>query len=243
MQRHIFDIFISHKHTEWPFARSLFNSLSSKGYSCWYDADGMHAGNIEQIFQYIDEAKDVIIVINKGNLRNVKTPQWREDFFCREIAYAIEKGKNIIPILLSDIRYLPKVSEMQCEFQNLWKFKYLNCTSPDLYDGLVHYTLTRKGFLNSTPQQNEFIQIGKQEVIISKRKLYMYRAFLVLVMILVSALIPAIIFQRRMSNFTKQDILRIQDANIIQQENYKKLENIQTQRQILTKDSIEILTN
>ena len=179
-----YDIFISHKHTEWPFARSLFTSLSSKGYSCWYDADGIHSGKIEQIFQYIDDAKDVIVIINKGNLKNAKTEQWKEDFFCREVEYALRKKKNIIPILLTDAKYLPNIKELMDPFKAIWHYKYLTCLSSDSYDGLVHYTLVKKGFLCSEPQHNEYIQLDKKEIVVSKYKLYSYRFIIALFIIL-----------------------------------------------------------
>lgn len=170
-----YDIFISHKHTEWPFARSLFTSLTAKGYSCWYDADGLHSGNLEQIFQYIDNAKDIIVIINKGNFKNAKTSQWQEDFFCREVEYALRAKKNIIPIILTDAKYLPSTKELMPPFKAIWQYKYLTCLSSDSYDGLVHYTLIKKGFLNSAPQQSEYIQLNQKEIVIPKYKLYAYR--------------------------------------------------------------------
>ena len=197
-----YDIFISHKHTEWPFARSLFTSLNSKGYSCWYDADGIHSGKIEQIFQYIDDAKDIIVIINKGNLKNAKSEQWNEDFFCREVEYALRKKKNIIPILLTDAKYLPSYKELKEPFKAIWQYKYLTCLSSDSYDGLVHYTLVKKGFLCSEPQNNEYVQLDKKEIVVSKYKLYTYRFVIVLLIILLSI---GILFYRGSEKIRQQE--------------------------------------
>lgn len=182
-----YDIFISHKHTEWPFARSLFTSLTSKGYSCWYDADGLHSGNLEQIFQYIDNAKDIIVIINKGNFKNAKNNQWQDDFFCREVEYALRTNKNIIPILLTDAKYLPSTKELMSPFKAIWQYKYLTCFSSDSYDGLIHYTLVKKEFLNSVPQKSEYIQLDPKEIVVPKYKLYAYR-FLSFVLITLFAI-------------------------------------------------------
>lgn len=190
-----YDIFISHKHTEWPFARSLFASLTSKGYSCWYDADGLHSGNLEQIFHYIDNAKDIIVIINKGNLKNAKNDQWQEDFFCREVEYALRTKKNIIPILLTDAKYLPSAKELMPPFKAIWQYKYLTCFSSDSYDGLVHYTLVKKEFLNSVPQKSEYIQLEQKEIVVPKYKLYAYR-FLCFILITLLAIGVFIIYAK-----------------------------------------------
>lgn len=55
-----------------------------------------------QILKYIENAKDVFVILEEGSLDGCKNENWEEkDWFCHEIAFALEKKKNIIPILLN----------------------------------------------------------------------------------------------------------------------------------------------
>ena len=54
-----------------------------------------------QLLNYIENAKDVFVILEEGSLNGCKQENWEEkDWFCHEIAFALEKKKNIIPILI-----------------------------------------------------------------------------------------------------------------------------------------------
>ena len=96
-----FDIFISYKRKSLPTANNLYYRLTTRGYSTFYDLEEMGRDNFNtQILEYIDNAKDVFVILEEGSLDACKDGTWQQDWFCREIAYAIEKEKNIIPLLL-----------------------------------------------------------------------------------------------------------------------------------------------
>ena len=96
-----FDIFISYKRKSLATANNLYYRLTTRGYSTFYDLEEMGRDNFNtQILQYIDNAKDVFVILEEGSLDACKDGTWQQDWFCREIAYAIKKEKNIIPILL-----------------------------------------------------------------------------------------------------------------------------------------------
>ena len=97
----IYDIFISYKRKSGQTASNLYYRLTTRGYSTFYDLDEMRTGNFnEQLLSYIDNAKDVFVIIEDGSLDGCKREDWENDWFLFEIAHAIEKKKNIIPILL-----------------------------------------------------------------------------------------------------------------------------------------------
>ena len=54
-----------------------------------------------QLLNYIENAKDVFVILEEGSLDACKRVDWEKDWFCHEIAFALEKKKNIIPILLN----------------------------------------------------------------------------------------------------------------------------------------------
>ena len=96
-----FDIFISYKRKSLPTANNLYYRLTTRGYSTFFDLEEMRRDNFNvQLLDYIEHANDVFVIIEEGSLDSCKSPNWKEDWFCREITYALEKKKNIIPILL-----------------------------------------------------------------------------------------------------------------------------------------------
>lgn len=102
MEQNVFDIFISYKRKSLPTANNLYYRLTTRGYSTFFDLEEMRRDNFDtQLLYYIENAKDVLVILEEGSLDACKSNNWEEDWFCREIAFALEKGKNIIPILLN----------------------------------------------------------------------------------------------------------------------------------------------
>lgn len=102
-----YSIFISYKRMSLPIASLIYYKLREKGYSVFYDIKEMHPGEFDkQIFEYIDSAIDVIILIEKGsldgwrlkNLEGKDVDEYKNDWFYKEVSYSFKKGKNIIPI-------------------------------------------------------------------------------------------------------------------------------------------------
>lgn len=102
-----YDIFISYKRKSLPTANNLYYRLTTRGYSTFFDLEEMRKDNFDvQLLKYIENAKDVFVILEEGSLDACKNenPDWEKDWFCHEIAFALEKKKNIIPILLGDYK-------------------------------------------------------------------------------------------------------------------------------------------
>lgn len=97
-----YDIFISYKRKSLPMANNLYYRLTTRGYSTFFDLEEMGRDNFNvQLLNYIERAKDVFVILEEGSLDGCKNENWeKEDWFCHEIAFALEKKKNIIPILI-----------------------------------------------------------------------------------------------------------------------------------------------
>ncbi|MCH5312169.1 MAG: SUMF1/EgtB/PvdO family nonheme iron enzyme [Prevotella sp.] len=96
-----YDIFISYKRKSLPTANNLYYRLTTRGYSTFFDLEEMRRDNFNtQLLQYIENAKDVFVILEEGSLDACTKDDWKKDWFCREISFALEKKKNIIPILL-----------------------------------------------------------------------------------------------------------------------------------------------
>jgi hypothetical protein len=105
----IFDIFISYKRKSLPTANNLYYRLTTRGYTTFFDLEEMKRDNFNvQLMNYIENAKDVFVILEEGSLDACKNSDWENDWFCREIAFALEKKKNIIPILLSGYKMPPE---------------------------------------------------------------------------------------------------------------------------------------
>ena len=98
-----YDIFISYKRKSLPTANNLYYRLTTRGYFTFFDLEEMGRDNFNtQLLNYIENAKDVFVILEEGALDGCKQENWEEkDWFCHEIAFALEKKKNIIPILLN----------------------------------------------------------------------------------------------------------------------------------------------
>lgn len=104
-----FDIFISYKRKSLPTANNLYYRLTTRGYSTFFDLEEMRRDNFNvQLLNYIENAKDIFVILEEGSLDGCKKERWEEeDWFCHEIAFALEKKKNIIPLLIGGYKMPP----------------------------------------------------------------------------------------------------------------------------------------
>ena len=145
-----YDIFISYKRKSLSTANNLYYRLTTRGYSTFFDLEEMRRDNFDtQILQYIENAKDVFVIVEEGSLNNCKLEDWeKKDWFCHEIAYALEKKKNIIPMMIDGFKMPPEdfFPDKLKEFalKNGPEFNY------SFFDAYLD-KLIEKGYLNSKP--------------------------------------------------------------------------------------------
>lgn len=96
-----YDIFISYKRKSLVTANNLYYRLTTRGYSTSFDLDEMKKDNFDvQLLHYVENAKDVFIILEEGSLYACKSEEWNKNWFCKEVAHAIKTKRNIIPVLL-----------------------------------------------------------------------------------------------------------------------------------------------
>ncbi len=84
-------------------AGRIADRLRALGYNIFYDVESMRSGKFNsQIYSAIDGCTDVLVVLPPNALERCSDP---EDWVRIEIAYAIEKNKNIIPILMRGFKF------------------------------------------------------------------------------------------------------------------------------------------
>lgn len=115
----IYDIFISYKRKSLATANNLYYRLTTRGYSTFFDLEEMRRDNFNvQLLNYIENAKDVFVILEEGSLDACKKGNWEDDWFCKEIAHALKTKRNIIPILIGDYK-MPKQEFFPNELQEL----------------------------------------------------------------------------------------------------------------------------
>lgn len=153
-----YDIFISYKRKSLPIASLLHYRLKILGYSVFHDIEEMHSGEFDvQLYNFINNAKDIILVIEKGSLDSWRTmdehgninERYKEDWFYKEVSYAMSQKKNIIPLWIDcevgDTLMLPDDVSVITKLHSPKFSLYHVDSSIDL--------LCTKGFISSIPNQ------------------------------------------------------------------------------------------
>ena len=106
-----YDIFISYRREGgFDTAKHLNDLLTRDGYRVSFDIDTLRSGDFDtQLYERIDNCKDFILIVDEHAFdRTIKykiPPQ--KDWLRCELARALEKKKNIIPIFLSGVKGFP----------------------------------------------------------------------------------------------------------------------------------------
>lgn len=115
-----YDIFISYRRSSYDLANLIATRLKSAGYSVFFDIEALRSGKFnEQLYEVIDNCKDFISVLPPEALdRCVNEDDWVRLEICR----AMEKDKNIVPVMLNGFTWpdpMPKGMEELCNYQAL----------------------------------------------------------------------------------------------------------------------------
>lgn len=145
-----YDIFISYKRKSLPTANNLYYRLTQRGYSTFFDFEEMRRDNFNiQLLSYIENAKDIFILLEEGSFDACKQGKWEDDWFCKEIEHALNAKKNIIPILINGYR-MPKQDFFPKELQEL-SLKNALEFSFSYFDEYLN-KLVERGYITSEPQ-------------------------------------------------------------------------------------------
>ena len=107
-----YDIFISYRHVRLSDseARRLNERLKNL-YNVCFDLEDIPDGDLPDcLYEGIEECTDFILIVEKGTLDRTMDPSnEKEDWAGLEIEYALKCDKNVIPILLPDAEFPPKL--------------------------------------------------------------------------------------------------------------------------------------
>lgn len=95
-------IFISYRREDGlAVAKYFYKSFMKSGFYSFFDEKSIRNGPFEPvIYKAIDECQDFVLIVSE---QAFKKDMDKEDWIYRELSYALEKKKNIIPVILYDI--------------------------------------------------------------------------------------------------------------------------------------------
>lgn len=146
-----YDIFISYRREGgYETAKHLYDLLIHDGYRVSFDIDTLRNGDFDtELLNRIDQCKDFILIINKNCFERTLDPKFNphHDWLRQELAYALSKGKNIIPVFLSGIQSFPEGLPV-----DIAQVSKKNGPQYNKYYFNDFYKLLKDGFLTSRPR-------------------------------------------------------------------------------------------
>lgn len=212
------DIFISYRRREggYEYAGRIYERLSRFGYRVFMD-ERLNSGSFdEEIQKRICQCKDFLLVISPDSLEKKSG----NDYYIKEIAIALEKNKNIIPIFLGDTS-LPERNKLPKEIRKLadGKFEYPHkifrpcdgsAFQKTTFTGMVNELV---GVRNNNPDTERKLLHSKPVYKIKRRCFYIFAILTMIVILTVKNYGP-------ISLYTKVK----NDKNILQKK-YNKLKD------------------
>lgn len=143
-------IFISYRRDGGDaLARSIYERLDKDGYECFFDNETLGAGRFDTaLYEKIDECIDFLLVLPPGGLDRCSNP---DDWVRLEIKRAIEKKKNIIPIMVSGFEFL-KTDNLPESIRELPEYQSLRLDM-NLFGEFIQKLESPK-YLKSKPTKN-----------------------------------------------------------------------------------------
>ena len=145
-----YDVFISYRREGgYDTAKHLYDLLVRDGYKVSFDIDTLRSGNFDiQIYERIEECKDFIIIIDKHAFDRTLDRDFNphNDWLRCELAHALKKNKNIIPIFLSGVTGFPE--NLPDDIADVYK---KNGPEYNKYHFNSFYIDLKKRFLKSKP--------------------------------------------------------------------------------------------
>ncbi|MBI1278902.1 MAG: TIR domain-containing protein [Anaerolineaceae bacterium] len=96
-------VFISYRRTNAMTARAVYQHLTAHGYDCFLDFESIDSGSFERIIlnQILAKAHFVVILTPSALERCTEPGDWLR----REIEYALDNGRNIVPLMFDGFSY------------------------------------------------------------------------------------------------------------------------------------------
>ena len=124
-----YDIFISYRRDASESAQLVATHLRAAGYRVFIDVEALRGGKFnEQLFDVIDNCKDLLVILPEHALDRCSDP---EDWVRKEVCRAMEKEKNVIPVMLAGFQWPDPMPE---GMESLKDYQAITATSREYFD-------------------------------------------------------------------------------------------------------------
>lgn len=145
-----YDIFISYRREGgYDTAKHLYDLLIRDGYRVSFDIDTLRSGDFDvQLYERIDQCRDFILIVDQHAFDRMidANSDPKKDWLRCELAYALQKGKNVIPVFLSGTNGFP--DNLPADVQNV---AMKNGPEFNRYHFNSFYDILKKRFLHKLP--------------------------------------------------------------------------------------------
>ena len=150
-----YDIFISYRRDGgYETAQLLYDSLKQLGYRVSFDMETLRGGKFnEQLYSRIEQCSDVLAIMSKGSLALRENRE--DDWFRLEIAHALKRGKNIVPVFLRDFKF-PDKEILPSDIAEIVEFNGV-VAAQEHYDSTVKKICEK---FNARPRRSKWKIIG-----------------------------------------------------------------------------------
>lgn len=143
-----YDVFLSYRRKGgFETAKHLFDLLSKDGYRVCLDLDTLREGDFDKaLLSRIDDCQDFILIVDAHAFDRCVDPDYdpRKDWLRQELAYALSRGKNIIPVLLAGAGFPdnlpPDISQVEYKHGPSYSLEYFD----SFYDKLKEFLHTKR---------------------------------------------------------------------------------------------------
>lgn len=185
-------IFISYRREGGDgLARSIYERLDKDGYKCFFDNETLGSGRFDTaLYKQIDECTDFLLILPPSGLDRCQNA---DDWVRLEIERAVEKKKNIIPIMMPDFEFPPE-ENLPKSMKEIPKLQSLRW-SMELFSECIQKLETPK-YLNSKPIKN----LESDEISESKTDSNNISAFIKVIPIVIICIIASFFLPKTQSS-------------------------------------------
>ena len=147
-----YDVFVSYRRSDAFTANLVAEKLRNLGYSVFFDVETLRSGNFNvQLYDVIQSCKDFVLVLPPNALDRCIS---EDDWIRKEVCYAMECKKNIIPVLLRGFEW---PDPMPVGMEQLRLFQSIKATDAEYFDMSIKKLST---YLKSKPSvKRKFVKM------------------------------------------------------------------------------------
>lgn len=159
-------IFISYRRTPSRYlARAIFEHLQGNGYDVFLDIENIDSGEFERIILgQIAARQHFLVLLTVGTMERCSEPS---DWLRREIEYAINVQRNIVPIMVDEFSFADVKQYLTGDLSNLEKYNAFKLYYDYFDEGMLRL---RERFLRQ-PFEGELKPIAPSDIQTVERKL------------------------------------------------------------------------